>query len=97
MKQRGEAYQQPSGYAPIHMPRNTGAGLIISAFSLVMGFALVWHIWWLAIVGFVGMVATYILHTFNDDVDYYVPVEVVAATEKQHLDNLRKAGVSHVS
>ena len=97
MKESGSAYRQPAHYAPIHMPRNTGAGLILSGFSLVMGFALVWYIWWLAAIGFIGMVATYILHTFNDDVDYYVPVDVIERTEQQHLDNLRKAGVNHVS
>lgn len=97
MKESGSAYRQPAHYAPIHMPRNTGVGLILSGFSLVMGFALVWYIWWLAAIGFIGMVATYILHTFNDDVDYYVPVDVIERTEQQHLDNLRKAGVNHVS
>lgn len=49
-----EAYRNPGHYQPIHMPKNTSAGVIIGAFSLVMGFALIWHIWWLAIVGLVG-------------------------------------------
>ncbi len=94
-KEDGSAFQQPAHYAPIHMPKNTSAGLIISAFSLAMGFALVWHIWWLAIVGLVGMIATYIKHTFNDDVDYYVPVEVVERTENEHFAAIAKAGVNH--
>ena len=94
-KEYGSAFQQPAHYAPIHMPKNTSAGLIISAFSLAMGFALVWHIWWLAIVGLVGMIATYIKHTFNDDVDYYVPVEVVERTENEHFAAIAKAGVNH--
>ena len=94
-KEDGSAFQQPAHYAPIHMPKNTSAGLIISAFSLAMGFALVWHIWWLAVVGLVGMIATYIKHTFNDDVDYYVPVEVVERTENEHFAAIAKAGVNH--
>ena len=94
-KEEGTAYQQPTHYAPIHMPKNTSAGIIISAFSLVMGFAMVWHIWWLAIVGLIGMIATYIKHTFNDDVDYYVPVDVVARTENEHFAQIAKAGVNH--
>ncbi|MGL4206743.1 MAG: cytochrome o ubiquinol oxidase subunit I [Aeromonadaceae bacterium] len=95
-KESGEAYRQPETYQPIHMPKNTGAGVIIGAFSLVMGFALIWHIWWLAIVGLVGIIATYIRHTFNDDVEYYVPVEVVEKTEAQHYQALQQAGVNHV-
>lgn len=96
-KESGEAYRKPAHYQPIHMPKNTGAGVIIGAFSLVMGFALIWHIWWLAIVGLVGIIATYIRHTFNDDVDYYVPVAVVEQTEEQHYQALQQAGVNHVS
>jgi cytochrome o ubiquinol oxidase subunit I len=38
------------------MPRNTGAGVIIAGFSLVFGFAMIWDIWWLAIVCFLGMI-----------------------------------------
>src|SRR5574344_2057958 len=94
-KEDGSAFLQPAHYAPIHMPKNTSAGLIISAFSLAMGFALVWHIWWLAIVGLVGMIATYIKHTFNDDVDYYVPVEVVERLDNEHFAAIAKAGVNH--
>ena len=96
-KESGEAYRNPGHYQPIHMPKNTSAGVIIGAFSLVMGFALIWHIWWLAIVGLVGIIATYIRHTFNDDVDYYVPVAVVEQTEAQHYQALQQAGVNHVS
>ncbi|MFP1463597.1 hypothetical protein ACLB1E_30645 [Escherichia coli] len=32
------------------------------------------HIWWLAIVGFAGMIITWIVKSFDEDVDYYVPV-----------------------
>ncbi|MGM3174987.1 cytochrome o ubiquinol oxidase subunit I [Dickeya lacustris] len=93
MKEKGEAYRKPASYEEIHMPRNTGAGVIISAFSLVFGFAMIWYIWWLAIIGFVGMVATWIIHSFNQDVDYYVPVKDVENIENQNFEKLSKAGV----
>jgi hypothetical protein len=66
---------------PIHMPKNSGAGVIIAAFSVVFGFAMIWHIWWMAIAGFVGMIATWIIHSFNDDVDYYVQVDEIERIE----------------
>lgn len=40
------------------MPKNSGAGIVIAAFSTIFGFAMIWHIWWLAIVGFAGMIIT---------------------------------------
>ena len=89
-KQDGTAYQQPQRYAPIHMPKNSGAGVIIAAFSVVFGFAMIWDIWWMAIAGFVGMIATWIIHSFNDDVDYYVQVDEIERIEGQHHDNISK-------
>ncbi|MBP0603868.1 cytochrome o ubiquinol oxidase subunit I [Aeromonas sanarellii] len=89
-KQDGSAYRKPAQYAPIHMPKNSGAGVIIAAFSTLFGFAMIWHIWWMAIAGFVGMIATWIIHSFNDDVDYYVQVDEIERIEGQHFDNINK-------
>ena len=89
-KADGSAYKKPAQYAPIHMPKNSGAGVIIAAFSVVFGFAMIWHIWWMAIAGFVGMIATWIIHSFNDDVDYYVQVDEIERIEGQHFDNINK-------
>ncbi|MFQ2196864.1 cytochrome o ubiquinol oxidase subunit I [Aeromonas hydrophila] len=89
-KQDGSAYQQPKHYDPIHMPKNSGAGVIIAAFSTLFGFAMIWHIWWMAIAGFVGMIATWIIHSFNDDVDYYVQVDEIERIERQHFENINK-------
>jgi cytochrome o ubiquinol oxidase subunit 1 len=82
MKRRG--YARPlQGYKPIHMPKNTGAGVILAGLSTVLGFALVWYIWWLAILSFIGLIAVAIGHTFNYKRDYYVPAEEVARTESR--------------
>jgi len=92
MKKRG--YQRPlTGYRPIHMPRNTGAGVILAGISLVLGFALIWHIWWLVAVSFVGLIATAIAHTFNYNRDYYIPAEEVTRTEEERTRALAAVGV----
>ncbi|MFA5968847.1 MAG: cytochrome o ubiquinol oxidase subunit I [Sphingomonas sp.] len=80
MKDHGVA-RPTDGFRPIHMPRNTGTGVILAAISLVMGFALIWYIWWLAGLSFVALVVTAIAHTFNYKRDFHIPVETVAATE----------------
>ena len=80
MKALGHA--PPSeGFRPIHMPRNTGAGVIISALARALGFAMIWYIWWLAALSFVALLVYSIAHTFNYDRDYYVPAEEVARIE----------------
>ncbi len=82
MKQRG--YDRPmGGYRPIHMPKNTAAGIVLAGLSTVLGFALVWYIWWLAAVSVVALLATAILHTFNYNRDTTIPVEEVLRFEKQ--------------
>lgn len=80
MKDRN-AQRPVTGFKPIHMPRNTGAGVILSALALVLGFAMVWYIWWLAALSAVGLLAVGILHTFNYNRDYYIPADEVARTE----------------
>jgi len=88
MKARG--YQRPtSGFIPIHMPANTGAGVVLAGISVVLGFALIWHIWWLAVVAFVALIASAITHTFNFKRDYYIPAEEVVRVEDARTEALR--------
>ncbi|MDC7259322.1 MULTISPECIES: cytochrome o ubiquinol oxidase subunit I [unclassified Shinella] len=80
MKSRG--YERPlEGFKPIHMPKNTGTGVVLSAISVVLAFALIWYIWWLAALSFIALVAVSIAHTFNYDRDFFIPAETVTATE----------------
>ena len=88
-KQRGTIERQARDhYEDIHMPKNTGAGFIISVFAGFFGFAMIWYIWWLAIACVVGIILTLIIRTCNDDIDYYVPGEEVARIEKAHFLNV---------
>ncbi|MCJ8055968.1 cytochrome o ubiquinol oxidase subunit I [Shinella curvata] len=80
MKNRG--YERPTeGFRAIHMPKNTGTGIILSGISIVLAFALIWYIWWLAAVSFIAIIAVSIAHTFNYDRDFFIPAETVTATE----------------
>ncbi len=89
-KENGLAYQIPERYKKIHMPKNTWAGIVIAGFSLIMGFAMVWHIWWMAIVGAVGMLVSYIVYTFERNKDYFVPVETVEKIENKRYERMQK-------
>ena len=82
MKQHG--FQRPeSGFIPIHMPKGTWAGIVLSGISVVIGFALIWHMWLVAGVSFVALIGTAIYHTFNYDRDYYIPAEEVERIEAE--------------
>ncbi|QPN31395.1 cytochrome o ubiquinol oxidase subunit I [Diaphorobacter sp. JS3051] len=92
MKKHG--YKRPlTGFQPIHMPANTGAGVVIAALSTVFGFAMIWHMWPLAIASFAATVLASIIHTFNYKRDYYIPAAEVAATEDARTQQLAAAHV----
>ncbi|ANH68836.1 cytochrome o ubiquinol oxidase subunit I [Mitsuaria sp. 7] len=81
MKTRG--HQRPvGGFKEIHMPKNTGAGVILAGLSTLFGFALIWHMWLVAGVAFAVTVIAAIVHTFNYKRDYYIPADEVARTEE---------------
>lgn len=91
MKRRG--YARPlSGFRAIHMPKNTGAGVIIAGLSIALSFGLIWYIWWLAALSFAAIVVTAIVHTFNYDLGYEIPAEEVRAVEGERTRELASAG-----
>jgi cytochrome o ubiquinol oxidase subunit 1 len=93
MKQRG--YKRPvDGFNPIHMPKNTGAGIVLAMLCTVMAFALIWHIWWLAAGSFFTVIVAAIIHTFNYDREFFIPVEEVIAVEAKRSKQLAKGGLA---
>ena len=49
---------------------------------------MVWYIWWLAAVSFAAILVVAIVHTFNYDWDYYIPVDTVAEEENRRTKAL---------
>ncbi len=91
MKQLG--YQRPEqGFIPIHMPKNTAAGIVLAGLSTLCGFALIWHIWWLVVVSFAATIIAAIVHTFNYKRDYYIPADDVVRTEASRTQLLASHG-----
>ena len=72
------------------MPKNTAAGMVISGISAVVGFALIWHMWFVAGLSFAALLVAIITHTFNYKRDYYIPADEVERTEAE-FDRVRLA------
>lgn len=83
MKERGQGLGNDAAYRAIHMPSNTSAGFLIGMFSLVLGFAGVWHITWLAVVALVAIMATVIGRSFGDNDGYTISAETVRTIEEK--------------
>jgi len=65
----------------IFLPKNTGAGVIIGGLSFLIGFGLIWHMWWLALIGLIGVIVVLIKRLTEEEIEYEVPASVIAATE----------------
>ena len=72
-------------YEPIEMPRNSPTGFICAFFATLMGFALIWHIWWLLSVGAVGAYATFVIFAWRDEDEYIIPSDEVARIDGENL------------
>ena len=73
-------------YEALEMPRNSPTGFVCAFFATVMGFALIWHIWWLVAAGFVGAYATFVVFAWRDEDEY-----VISAEETARIDRANRA------
>ena len=88
-KENGKAYPTDVKYEEIHMPKSRTVGVVMALLLTVAGFAMVWHMWWLAVLGLVGTIVSLIVSSFNTEHDYYVDVETITKTENEHLKAVR--------
>ncbi|MDB5364977.1 MAG: cyoB [Rhodospirillales bacterium] len=70
-------------YEAIEMPRNSPTGFITAFFATVTGFALIWQIWWMVMLGLVGAFATFVVFAWRDVVEYEFPAEEVARIDRE--------------
>ena len=71
-------------YEDIEIPRNSPTGVICAFFATVMGFALIWHIWWAAGLGALGAFVTFVIFAWRDTAEYRIPAEAVARIDAAH-------------
>jgi cytochrome o ubiquinol oxidase subunit I len=80
MKQAGRPTTEPT-YEAIEVPRNSPAGFITAFFAVILGFSLIWHIWWLAILGFLAAVAVVLTAAWSTEREDEIPAAEVAQME----------------
>jgi cytochrome o ubiquinol oxidase subunit 1 len=70
----------PAGpYVTLHVPRSNPTGFCLAFFAVMLGFALIWHIWWMAILGLIGALAVGLRQAWRTDTETVIPAEEVAA------------------
>ena len=87
-KQRDRTQQaqppQERKFEPIELPKNSAIGFIIAFFAVVGGFAMIWHIWWMAGVGAIGIFLSVLAFAFRNEEEIRISAEQIARFEQAH-------------
>jgi cytochrome o ubiquinol oxidase subunit 1 len=85
-KRREQAKQDEQGpvraYESIEMPKNSATGFVSAFFAVLIGFAMIWHIWWMASLGLAGAFVTLLAFAFRRHTEFEVPAEQIAQFER---------------
>jgi cytochrome o ubiquinol oxidase subunit 1 len=85
--------QQPAGahgagpaktYTALHVPRNNPTGVSVAFCATVLGFALIWRIWWLAALGLLGLIVVTLVQAWRTEGEVAVPAAEIEAFEHTH-------------
>jgi cytochrome o ubiquinol oxidase subunit 1 len=62
----------------------TVTGFVCAFFATMMGFALIWHIWWMVIAGAIGAFATFVAFAWRDHDEDLIPALEVARIDRSN-------------
>jgi cytochrome o ubiquinol oxidase subunit I len=89
-REQGPGSSAPD-YRDVEMPRNSPTGFVCAFFATIMGFALIWHIWWMVAAGGIGAFATFVAFAWRDHDEYVIPAAEVARIDRANLEARRAA------
>lgn len=75
--------KRPTSFSSIKVPKNSGFGIYIAAAVFVMGFAIIWYMWWLAAFALVATIVLAIAAGMREHVERTITAQEIARTEKQ--------------
>jgi cytochrome o ubiquinol oxidase subunit 1 len=82
----GSTPDETPRYRDIEIPRNSPTGFVCAFFATMMGFALIWHIWWMVVAGAIGAFATFVVFAWRDHDE-----DVIPAPEVERIDRGNRA------
>ena len=90
-KRKDDPYAPPASYEDIELPKNSMTGPLIGAVGAATAFGLVWHMWWLVIIGVLAIIAAVIARSFARDVRRIIPADEIGRTERSWLRAVAEA------
>lgn len=90
-KKELRARPHKSEYKDIHLPKPSPYGVYIGVAAGVLGFGLIWHMWWLALAMCIMIVVLVARRTLDDDTEYTIPAEEVFELDAARFTRRNKA------
>lgn len=82
LKRKKVDISKPSSYEAIKIPKNTPLGIWVAASAFLVGFGVIWYMWWLALLGFVLTIGLIIYITLREDTE-----ETLSATKVKSIED----------
>jgi len=73
----------------VEMPGSSPTGFVSAFFATIMGFAMIWQIWWMVILGLIGAFATFVAFARRDHVEYVIPAAEVGRIDQANIEERR--------
>lgn len=82
-EQKRRSHRHPHlSYGPITVPKNTAIGIYVAIACFVIGFSIIWHIWWLSSLGLLALIVCAIAATMREHTEHIISGKEVTATER---------------
>jgi cytochrome o ubiquinol oxidase subunit I len=82
MKKAGTAKDKPVHYEDIEITKNSPYPIIIGILAFSVGFGLIWHMYWLALIALLAAITCIIIRVSAEDNDYVLPAAEVRKLEE---------------
>lgn len=90
-KAYGGAYQDPPQFEDIEVPKNTALGFVLCVAAGSFGFAMVFYLWWLAVLSLLVVLVSVIASSFEEETGRILPSAEVARDHRRWLEAVRAA------
>jgi cytochrome o ubiquinol oxidase subunit 1 len=90
-KHRSGAPDTRSRLVALEVPKHSALGFFVAFFAVILGFSLIWRIWWLAIVGLLGILTVSLRQAWRTDLEDHVTVATIAEHERAHQSQVGRA------
>jgi cytochrome o ubiquinol oxidase subunit 1 len=84
MKRKGPSAAEKA-YETIEVPRNSPIGFVTAFFAVIVGFSLIWYIFWLAILGLLAILATAMVFGWSENREREISAGEMARMERARL------------